>query len=449
MRRSLVLCLAIGLGLIALTPAAGAKAPAARGGLDRSFGENGFVRPQVQIPGYDQSWALAMAVSPDRKIYLLEHAVSCDRACSQGTFLVRLLPNGRLDPSFRYKGLFSLPAGADYYDTKIAVDSKGRVWILANEKGVVDIVRRLPDGRPDPTFGNGGRVSMSCEVCEDAHLTLRPDPRGGALIWGSRLDPMSPPYPSPLVFRRRILLLRIGESGEPEAGFGQEGRSDLVLDNTGEPSASLVGPDGAITLAGGQPCCESPEGIYLERFRSDGSRDAAFSEKSSQALAALGLSMRSRPNSVVAIIAGRRGSLTLFGATEEGGYAMRVLRNGALDQSFGRGGLKRLKWVLRAAVPAGRGRLWAVGYSLGVEGALAFVLSQNGRIDRTFGRRHFTVQLRRWNASQVTIGRQGPRGILFTPGYRGCRSFCLPQPKLARVMPAPQRHPHHRHHLHP
>jgi len=449
MRRSWVLSLAIGLCLIALTPAAGAKAPAARGrgGIDRSFGGNGFVRPQNQIPGYDASSAFAMAIAPNQKIYLLERAFRCDRGCFQGTFLVRLLPNGHLDRTFA-TGSVLLPAATDGYETKIAVDAKGRVWILANEKGVVSIVRLLPGGGFDPAFGDGGRVSVSCEVCEDAHLSLRPDPRGGALIWGSRADPLSPPYPSSLPSPQRLLLLSVADNGDLEQGFGEGGRSELVLEKANEPGAIFLDREGAVTLAGGWQCCASPEGIYVERFRADGSLDLDFSQQTAQDLASLGMPMQGHINSVAAIVAGARGKLTLFGASDGRGYVLRIRHDGTLDRSFGLGGLRWLRWPLRTVVPAGGGRLWAVTSSLAVRGALALRLSRDGRVDRTFGGKYFTVGLPRWSPFGVSIGRQGSRGVLFTPGYRSCRSYCPPKPMLARVVPAPRPHSHHhgRHH---
>lgn len=426
----------------ASSPAAGAQAPAARakGGIDRAFGRNGIARPTGQIPGYAESWAFAMSVAPDGRIYLLERAGSCAGACAYDTFLIRLTPDGRLDRTFAGgAGSVLLPTAGNAHDTKLAVDRQGRAWILALEGETVKIVRVLPSGGLDPSFGAAGQVSLPCGVCEGAELTLRPERGGGALIWGSRLDPLAPPYPSSLVFPRRILLLRVAENGDPEAGFGSGGLSDLVVEHAAEPGTSFVGRDGAITVAGGRPCCESPEGIYVERFHANGSPDLAFIQRAAQALAPLGQPMEGHINSVTAIVAAPGGALTLFGSSDSRGYALRILKDGAPDLKFGQDGVKWLRWPLRSVLPAGKGRLWAVTSSLGARGALVLMLSRDGRVVRAFGRRKLTVGLRRWEPLQVTVERQGSAGILFTPGYQGCRGFCAPKPMLARVKPVPHR----------
>jgi uncharacterized delta-60 repeat protein len=84
----------------------------------------------------------------------------------------RVTPQGRPDPSFGHDGTITLkiPPGADPYQSA-AVDSEGRILIVRSyarpaarprAKRVFIVVERLlPSGRPDPSFGRGGRITVS------------------------------------------------------------------------------------------------------------------------------------------------------------------------------------------------------------------------------------------------------------------------------------------------
>lgn len=210
------------------------------------------------------------------------------------------------------------------------------------------------------------------------------------------------------------------------------------------PTALALGRRGAITLGGGYACCGSREGIYLTRFRADGSLDQAFARRAARSLLSLNLPLDRRPDAVSAIVPRQHGALDLFGNTEEGGYVMRFKRDGRLDRRFGRNGIKRLKWFLRATAPAGRGRLWVAGGDYRIQGILVFRLGRNGKVIHP---RHEApaVNLQNWAPFEVAIERDRDNVVLFTTGYDlGCRQYCPPSPLLARVLAPKARHHSHR-----
>lgn len=436
------------LGWVAVVVALSAAPAAARtgGGIDRSFGDEGFIHYGRVHPGYLRSEATATAVAPDGRIYLVEIAVSCSPACIADYFVSRLTPSGHPDRSFADAGttlvFTGVPSGFPYGATSIAVDNRGRILLTLQEKEAFVVARLLPSGVPDGSFGDGGKTSLPCEDCENTHLRLHPEGGGGVLLWGSHLGP-TPMFPSTPPYQEPLLLARLSESGRLDQGFGEEGWVGVRRSGTNAPAAAAVKPGGAIVLAGLYACCRSLQGAYFERFGADGTHDAAFARRSAHSLGALRLPAALRPQSVAEIVPRRHGVFDVFGNSEKGGYVLRIRSDGRVDRRFGHDGFKRFRVRLQAIARAGEGKLWAIGSSFEYSGALAFMLGRNDRIDRSFGGRHHVVGLAHWDATEVEIGRQGSRAVLFSPGFQFCRQYCPPAPELARLAPGTRRHHHH------
>lgn len=119
------------------------------GRLDRSFGRDGRVTFKYLDVG-------ATSVAIDAK----------DRIIVAGTtdVIARFRHNGTLDRSFGAAGgglAFppTYPAYNYAYLTSLAIDSRGRIVAVGYVGGYrFLVVRFLPNGRPDRSFGNGGKV---------------------------------------------------------------------------------------------------------------------------------------------------------------------------------------------------------------------------------------------------------------------------------------------------
>ena len=120
------------------------------GSLDSSFGGDGRVTTDLENGG-----ATSVAIdSKDRIIVVGDNVVA------------RYRRNGTLDPSFGYGGA-AVPRGptqecSEHYAcflTSLAIDSQRRIVVAGYPDSYRFLVARfLPDGSPDPSFGNGGRV---------------------------------------------------------------------------------------------------------------------------------------------------------------------------------------------------------------------------------------------------------------------------------------------------
>lgn len=147
--RSAALIAVAALAAVATPSAAVAKARP--GQLDRSFGRHGKVTVafpaespgnvgiKYEVPFQFTPGHLQMALTPRGGIVI-----------AGSTQLVRLLPNGRLDRSFGRGGRVSIerPAGQNFLLADVAVDSQGRILVAGS-------VRPQPTGSfPDPLISS-------------------------------------------------------------------------------------------------------------------------------------------------------------------------------------------------------------------------------------------------------------------------------------------------------
>jgi len=123
------------------------------GSLDPSLGATG----KRIVPRPTASYLEAIAAAPGGKTYLVANEER------RGSVVVRLLPNGFLDPGFGKGGEVQLgPAvGAATNISQIAVDGSGRlVGAAGYYGGGSHLFRLLPTGLPDRTFGAGREATV-------------------------------------------------------------------------------------------------------------------------------------------------------------------------------------------------------------------------------------------------------------------------------------------------
>ena len=149
------------------------------GRLDPSFGTGGLVRTDV-APGLESVYA--MALQPDGRI------VAAGPMGARDFAVVRYLASGDVDRSFGLGGFVFTDFAGDDIPTAVAVQPDGRI-VVAGLAGDFALARYLPDGRLDPSFGAGGKVTT--DTTGDGNdganaLTLQPD--GRILAAGSRFN---------------------------------------------------------------------------------------------------------------------------------------------------------------------------------------------------------------------------------------------------------------------
>ena len=199
------------------------------GSLDSSFGNGGTLT--LNLP---QSFAAADAVlQADGKLMIAG-------TFSNGNFgLVRLLPDGALDPSFDGDGVVisAFPGVC----RSVVILGDGRIVVGGRQAANLALARYLPNGSLDVTFGTGGLATADSGTDETvAQLVVLPN--GKLLAAGSTLNGQGNGID--------FLLARFQPDGSLDTSFGSAGflKTDFNTGSGDECDAvALAGPDLVLT----------------------------------------------------------------------------------------------------------------------------------------------------------------------------------------------------------
>jgi uncharacterized delta-60 repeat protein len=266
-------------------------APAAAGDLDPAFGTGGVVTvpfPNAPFGGFffgPTPVANAAVVQPDGRIILAGSVPSSNLSGTGGTDIavVRLLPNGSLDPTFGVQGRMVIPLdlGGQNDDTAraVALQPDGGIVVAGSattaSNGLDFIAVRLtPDGFPDATFGTAGVVDLAFNsggsaFNDDEANAVAIQPDGKIVLAGySRFD---------------FAAARLNADGTPDASFGTKGMTTIVIStggfDTDAARAIALQPDGKIVLAGYSDGNGFQNDFAATRLNPNGSVDATFGTK--------------------------------------------------------------------------------------------------------------------------------------------------------------------------
>jgi uncharacterized delta-60 repeat protein len=214
--------------------------------------------------------------------------------------------------------------------------------LIANQFGAKDpaLVRILPNGAPDPSFGIGGRVTMHWPQSFFSILVgvrIQPD---GKILASGWSDSNVPATES---FNQQFALARFNTDGSPDTSFGNGG---LVVTDLNQYYDFAFGvalqADGKIVVAGTEwygNGYRDPTSFAVVRYNADGTLDTAFG---TNGIATTKVAGRESVGFALAIDASQRivvGGWVLdnsaFGTSS--GLA-RFLPDGTLDATFGDGG---------------------------------------------------------------------------------------------------------------
>jgi len=398
-RRILVLAAAAFSLMLGATPAAAARP----GSLDRGFSKDGLATERL-IQGKSGS-VPGLVVQPDGRAVL-----------AAGDRIVRYRRNGRRDRSFsvRHAPVLDLAEGPD-----------GDLIRLA--KG--EIERLLPDGEPDPSFGDAGDGRVSVPGLQ--LLAVAVDSAERIVLVGR--DPEA----------HRLVVARLLPDGKPDPGFGTLGTvrtaaSAATPANLDVARAVAVAPDGSILVGGSAGQAEEcPVGAlhcwgpYLDavvlRYLLDGRLDQGFGKGGifwGDDSWGSARSVVARPRGGVLFIPGGP-----TGAVEPGGgphvTAVALTVSGEAELSFGDVGsaysFERL-WRALASPNASQLVVDAAGRTLicgEMEGShrglfLLAMLWRNGEPARTFGRNGLVVT----RISREAGGRSGAEALALAPRHK-------------------------------
>lgn len=303
----------------------------------RSFGKTGCIRLDLAYPSgaRTDSTAAAVVVQPDGCVVIAGAAQQPPSAPGfhNDIVLTRLTPDGRLDPSFGAGGWLQLRLGLASAANSLILESDGRILAagyVRNLKGgnfQVLLLRLMPTGAPDPSFGGNGFVILPGTSEVEQIVAIARHQQSGKTIGVANEENG---------YDKKFIFFRVDFEGRLDSTFGNAGRRQF--DSGGNVLGGLaIQPDGKPVAAG----YLADRQYFLVRLLGDGSPDPAFGERGIVHGRFDG-STSVAPSFGTAVAVSADGSIilggSLTGKTNTAFALSRFLPTGEPDVGFGDGG---------------------------------------------------------------------------------------------------------------
>lgn len=317
--------LPVAAALVFALPAFAAAEP---GELDEGFGRGGWVTTPAALTDRWSEAKVQLAASSDGASYL-----------AADNELLRYHEDGSLDPAFGSGGTIRIspPGGFRFKTADLGVDPQGRAVVfgmaMRRDRRVAAILRYLPDGSLDESFGQGGAVLTDFGL--DPHATTAAfgtvDDVGRIVVLGGVLRRTSLCGERPRLRREDRVVARLAVDGTLDPTFG--GLRGTDVEPLARVAAMAPAPDGGFVLAGAprRSCGMGPR-TGLIRLRADGSRVAGFGAR--------GGTRRIAGAAASVAVDGEGRIVVLFKARQQRAQdehatkIVRLLPDGALDPDF-------------------------------------------------------------------------------------------------------------------
>lgn len=208
---------------------------------DFTFGA-GTGKVRIEFEGGSSS-AAALVLQPDGKIVIAGRARVGDAANEVDFAVVRLLPDGSPDVSFGLLGKstagFNDESSFDYAND-VALDEQRRIVVVGSANGFAGIARFLPDGQLDTQFDDDGLSDLGSSAAAAIMPTCVVLQRDGRIVFAGS--------------NGHVALARLDEDGSVDLGFGLQGVATIPFDLTTPPNESardlVQQSDGKLVLVG-------------------------------------------------------------------------------------------------------------------------------------------------------------------------------------------------------
>jgi uncharacterized delta-60 repeat protein len=276
-------------------------------------------------------FAEGVVVLPDRRI-VAAGTVDWDLG-PVAIGLVRYLPSGELDPSFGDGGRV-VTRGEVLSGRALARQPDGKLLVggTACEGATCDmlVARYTPDGALDGSFGSGGIARVRFGACGDdppraGALDLALEPGGAIVAAGAACTGES--YSD-------AAAIRLGADGSLDGSFGDGGRASIELGDFGSEAYGVeIDADGRIVLGGSSQLSETPN--LVARLTRDGRPDPSFDGDGVRLLPRVG---EGSGGLDVGVLPDRRvllAGVATFGGVSDGWFVTRLNADGSDDPSYG------------------------------------------------------------------------------------------------------------------
>lgn len=376
------------------------------GSIDSTFGNFGFAF--VQPSNLGQSSAYAVAIAPDGKIVVVGDAEMSSGFDEIEMAVVRLNPDGALDPTFDGDGRRTFDLGNVVNDTHgrdVVVQPDGRIVIVGTAYRIPDndfaIVRLNVNGSFDQRIINSPFIGFDGDGKQfvgfggnDLAQAVKIDLSGNLYTAGNIV------YAAGNIIASGVGLMKMNSAGELVNSFGSNGVLSFSMPGRLQTSVSdlLIQPGGKVVIAGHSKALDGLNDFYVARFATDGKLDLTFGGAGRGFVVSdLG------GNDVVGGITDSPvGSGFVVSGQSTGGMTLvKYTVDGVPDTGFGNSGVARLNFGGTANIAEGPGRRLTIagGGSL----ATARVLEAGARVVYVAGNSNATENST--DTGEIIVGR--------------------------------------------
>ncbi|MCA9589737.1 MAG: hypothetical protein KC657_30750, partial [Myxococcales bacterium] len=323
--------------------------PGPAGTLDPSFGDGGMV--WLKYPAGD---ARGVVVQADGKIVVVGRTAPAGEHFA----IVRLMPDGTLDSTFGTNGLVEKRVGTvTHLLAAVALQPDGRIVAAGQvrstgQPATIAVLRYLADGGADPTFGDAGVVLTSYAGRDAYGRSVALEPTGKIIVAGFSEDAVSPNGSADYE------VVRYTADGSMDATFGTGGRVTIDVHGTSDtPGVIALAPGGKIALAGRSKETASLTGrhdVSAVRLDSAGDLDPSFAD-AGKFVSSFGAPGTQRVSGLAIDGTGRLilGGSYFSGAGTDDFGVFRLTASGVLDLGLADAGLVTTDFSERADTAAG------------------------------------------------------------------------------------------------
>jgi uncharacterized delta-60 repeat protein len=204
----------------------------ADGALDASFSGDGIEVTQV---GAASTGAVALEILPDGKLLVAAAAYSPP----YHVYLLRYLPDGALDPTFGQAGIVAVDMGGQATLNDMALQRDGKILLAGMRPDGFGVTRTRADGAVDTAFGIGGAAIAS--MLNGVTRVLQ-DRSGNVLVAGRYLPASGSDFAVARFKANGALDTSFGDNGAARVNWG-DGEQSI-------PWAMQVDAKGRIVLGG-------------------------------------------------------------------------------------------------------------------------------------------------------------------------------------------------------
>jgi uncharacterized delta-60 repeat protein len=285
---------------------------------------------------------------------------------------------GSLDPGFGSGGFSTAPLGSWVGAVASLTKPNGKIVTVGETeiggRHLIASALLRPDGSLVSSYGDGGWATVDIGGAATGNaLALQPD--GKLVLAGTGRHGGTGPL--------ALTAVRLRPNGELDPTFGQGGISTIPIGSEAIATGVAVQGNGKIVLSG--TALTDQYRFAVARLKPNGSVDRRFGDR--------GVSVVDRPAVAWGMALQRDGRYVVAGHTVSGGQdvymAVRMRRDGALDQSFGNGGevlvpIASDAYGLALALQPD-GKILLTGNTVGTQQVATVRLLRDGSIDPSFG----------------------------------------------------------------